>query len=201
MGRLTVDMFVTLDGVIQAPGGPREDTEGGFKHGGWQAPLLDDKAGRAMGRGIDAMDALVLGRKTYDVFADYWPKASKDMPIAKKLNAMPKYVASRTLKTVGWNNSQLIKRDLVKAIRQIKKEHDDVHTIGSADLVQSLLKAGLVDRLNLWVHPIILGSGKRLFGTGTIPLGLRLVESKTYATGVVHVVYDADGKPEYGDMT
>ena len=200
MGRLTVDMFVTLDGVIQAPGGPDEDKTLGFRHSGWQAPFQDPEAFAAIERNILAMDALVLGRKTYDIFANYWPKAPKDMPIAKKLNAVPKYVGSRTLKKVAWQNAHLM-ADVVKAIPKIKREHAEVHTIGSSDLIQTLLKHDLADRLNLWVYPLILGEGKRLFGPGAVPTALRLVESKTFPSGAVHLVYDRAGKPQYGDMT
>jgi len=201
MGRLTVDMFLTLDGVVQAPGAPEEDPADGFRHGGWQAPFMDEESGEAITHHIAKMDALLLGRKTYDIFAAYWPKQSNDMAIAKKLNAAPKYVASRTLKTLAWQNSRLIDGDLAAAVTALKKKHGEVRTIGSAGLVQSLLQHDLVDRFNLWVYPLVLGEGKRLFGTGTVPTGLRLVESKSYPGGGVHLVYDKAGKPRYGDMT
>lgn len=201
MGRLKVDMFVTLDGVVQGPGAPKEDTEGGFQHGGWQAPFLDEKAGQFITRDIENIDALVLGRKTYDIFANYWPTAPKDLAIAKKLNAVPKYVASRTRKTVAWQNSSLIEGDVAKAIPKIKQKHGEVHVIGSSDLVQTLLKNDLVDRFNIWVYPVILGIGKRLFGSGTVPAGLGLVESRAFPGGGVLLIYDKVGKPQYGDLS
>ncbi|MCA1812141.1 MAG: dihydrofolate reductase family protein [Halobacteriales archaeon] len=199
MGRLNVDMFVTLDGVAQAPGAPQEDTEGGFQHGGWQAPFLDPEAGEHITRHIQDIDALLLGRKTYDIFANHWPNAHGE--IARKLNEVPKYVASRTLQGVDWQNSCLIEGDVATAIPGIKAKHDQVHAIGSTNLVQSLIEQGLVDRFNIWVYPVILGQGKRLFGTGTVPTGLRLAASKAFPGGGVLLTYDKAGKPHYGDLS
>src|SRR5690348_1672999 len=129
MGELVVSMFVTVDGVIQGPGAPKEDTEGGFRQGGWQAPYFDEESGELITKDIQRVDALVLGRKTYDIFAAYWPKAPKD-PISTKLNSVPKYVASRTLKKVDWQNSSLINGDVAKEIPKIKQRHNEIQVIG-----------------------------------------------------------------------
>src|SRR5438445_1824573 len=169
MGQLIVSEMVSLDGVMQAPGGPEEDTEGGFKQGGWQAPLLDEESLSLITRDIGRMDALLLGRKTYDIFAAYWPRATSDKEIADRLNNAPKYVASRGRRRLEWNNSTPIEGDLSKEVARIKQKHGEVHVIGSGNLVQTLLRHDLVDRLSLWVYPLLLGTGKRLFGEGTCP--------------------------------
>ena len=200
MGKLVIDMFVTLDGVAQAPGGPDEDTESGFEHGGWQAPYFDEDSGEIMGEHIERMDALLLGRKTYDIFAAYWPNAPKDFAIAKKLNAVPKYVASTTLKAADWNNSTVIEGDVAAAVAKAKDDHNEIHVIGSTDLAQTLLQGELVDRINLWVYPLLLGTGKRLFGDGTVPAAMKLKTSATFPSGAILLVYDLAGKPTYGNM-
>src|SRR5688572_2332125 len=148
MGKLIVTEFVTLDGVAQAPGGPEEDPEGGFAFGGWQAPLLDEESGAAMFEGAQRMDALLLGRKTYDIFAAYWPTAPAEIPFTGLLNDAPKYVASRSLTDpLSWRGSTVLQGDLAVAIEEIKARHREVHVIGSLDLVQSLLAVGVVDEL------------------------------------------------------
>ncbi|AYF30722.1 deaminase [Micromonospora tulbaghiae] len=200
MGKLIVTEFLTLDGVAQAPGEPDEDREGGFSHGGWQMPLLDEKSGAVMFQQASSMDALLLGRKTYDIFAGYWPQAPADIPFTGLLNGVPKYVASRTLaEPLAWENSSLVKGDLAERVTEMKARHDEVHVIGSLDLVQSLLRLGLVDRLNLWLYPVVLGTGKRLFGEGTVPSALRLTESVTHAHGTLQLTYEPSGAPAYGD--
>ncbi|MEV6514401.1 dihydrofolate reductase family protein [Micromonospora chalcea] len=200
MGKLIVTEFLTLDGVAQAPGEPDEDRDGGFSHGGWQMPLLDDESGAVMFQQASSMDALLLGRKTYDIFAGYWPKAPEEIPFTGLLNGVPKYVASRTLaEPLAWANSRLVNGDLAERVTEIKARHDEVHVIGSLDLAQSLLRHGLVDRLNLWVYPVLLGTGKRLFGEGTVPTALRLTESVTHAHGTLHLTYEPAGAPAYGD--
>ncbi|MEU9513589.1 dihydrofolate reductase family protein [Micromonospora sp. NPDC048169] len=200
MGKLIVTEFLTLDGVAQAPGEPDEDREGGFNHGGWQMPLLDDESGAVMFQQASSMDALLLGRKTYDIFAGYWPKASDEIPFTGLLNGVPKYVASRTLaEPLAWANSTLVNGDLAGRVAEMKDRHDEVHVIGSLDLVQSLLHLGLVDRLNLWLYPVVLGTGKRLFGEGTVPSALRLAESVTHAHGTLQLTYEPAGAPAYGD--
>jgi dihydrofolate reductase len=202
MGELIVTEFVTLDGVAQAPGAPDEDREGdGFTHGGWQAPLLDKESESTMFEQAKGMDALLLGRKTYEIFAAYWPRAPEEIPFTGLLNRVPKYVASRTLAgPLAWHGSTLVTGDLAEGITAIKERHDGVHVIGSLDLVQSLLRLGLVDRLNLWLYPLLLGSGKQVFAGGTVPTALRLTESVTYPNGTLQLTYETAGVPTYGNL-
>jgi len=200
MGQLIVDQFMTLDGVVQAPGGPDEDRSGGFAHGGWQAPYLDPESMEAIVQGIERNEALLLGRRTYEIFAGYWPKQPDADPIARKLNAMPKYVASRTLGSVGWANSTLLGPDIPQEVARIKARHGETHVIGSGGFVQTLLRERLVDRLNLWVHPLTLGDGKRLFAGGTVPTALELVRSRAFPKGVVLLAYERRGEPTYGTV-
>ena len=200
MGQLVVDMFVTLDGVLQAPGEPDEDREGGFDHGGWQAPYFEEESGQRIGEHLAQMDALLLGRKTYEIFAAYWPKAAAENPIAAVLNTAPKFVASRTLDHVDWESSTLLEGDVAQAVARLKPDYEQMHVIGSGDLTQTLLRHDLVDRLNLWVYPVVLGTGKRLFGDGASPAALRLVESATFPSGAVLLVYERAGKPTYGNL-
>jgi dihydrofolate reductase len=201
MGKLVVTEFVTLDGVAQAPGAPDEDRESGFAHGGWQAPLLDEEAGEAMFERAASMNALLLGRKTYEIFAGYWPTAPKEIPFTDLLNRVPKYVASRTLADpLAWQGSTVLGGDLAENIRTLKDRHDEVHVIGSLDLVQSLLRLELVDRLNLWLYPLVLGTGKRVFADGTVPAALRLTESVTYPNGTLDLTYETAGVPTYGNL-
>ncbi|MFA5882800.1 MAG: dihydrofolate reductase family protein [Acidimicrobiia bacterium] len=202
MGKLIVTEFMTLDGVAQAPGAPDEDRDGGFVHGGWQAPLLDEESGSVLFEQARSMDALLLGRKTYEIFAAYWPSAPQENPFAGLLNRVRKYVASRTLTgPLTWQGSTLVTGDFAESISAVKERHDEVHVIGSLDLVQSLLRFGLADRLNLWLYPLVLGSGKQVFADGAVPTALRLTESVTYANGTLHLSYETAGKPTYGDMT
>jgi dihydrofolate reductase len=201
MGKLTVTEFVTLDGVAQAPGGPDEDRARGFTHGGWQAPLFEEDAGNVVFDEAKTMDALLLGRKTYEIFANYWPTAPAEIPFTALLNRVPKYVASRTLAgPLHWQGSSLIGEAVAEEVAGLKSRHDDVQVIGSLDLVQSLLRSGLVDRLNLWVYPLLLGTGKQVFADGTVPTALRLVQSVTFPNGTLHVTYDTAGVPTYGNM-
>jgi dihydrofolate reductase len=201
MGKLIVTEFMTLDGVAQAPGAPDEDRDGGFTHGGWQAPLLDQESGGVMFEQAKSMDALLLGRKTHDIFADYWPNAPEEIPFTGLLNRVPKYVASRTLaEPLLWQGSTLVAGDLAEGIAAIKGRHDEVHVIGSLDLVQSLLRFGLVDRLSLWLYPLLLGGGKQVFAGGTVPAALRVTESVTYPNGTLHLGYEIAGVPTYGNM-
>ena len=201
MGKLIVTEFVTLDGVAQAPGAPDEDRDGGFTHGGWQAPLLDEQAGDEMFERARSMDALLLGRRTFDIFANYWPSAPEEIPFTGLLNRVPKYVVSRTLtEPLGWHGSTLVTGDLTESITSMKERHDEVHVIGSLDLVQSLLRMGLVDRLNLWLYPLLLGSGKTVFAGGAVPTALRLATSVTYPNGTLQLTYDTAGAPTYGNL-
>lgn len=201
MGELVVTEFVTLDGVAQAPGEPGEDRDGDFPHGGWQAPLLDEEAGDAMFERARSMDALLLGRKTYEIFAGYWPRAPEEIPFTGLLNNIPKYVASRTLADpLAWQGSTLLAGDLAAGVAAVKQRHDEVHVIGSLDLVQSLLRLRLVDRLDLWLYPLLLGRGKQVFAGGTVPTALRLAESATYPNGTLQLSYRTAGEPTYGNL-
>ena len=202
MGRLIVTEFMTLDGVAQAPGRPQEDTEDAFPHGGWQAPLISAESGAAIFEQAKGLDALLLGRRTYDIFAAYWPTASPDISFTPLLNGVPKYVASTTLsEPLTWEGTSLLSGDLATAVTELKQRHDAVHVIGSLNLLQSLLRLGLVDRLNLWQYPVLLGQGKRVFGEGTVPAAMQLSESVIHPDGTVQLSYDALGvAPEYGDM-
>jgi dihydrofolate reductase len=200
MGALVVTMFTTLDGVVQGPGGPEEDRAGGFEYGGWQAPLLDEESGRVIGDHIAGLEALLLGRRTYESFAAYWPQQPAENPIAARLNGAPKFVASQTLDSVGWANSRLLQGEVAEAVARLKGGFGRVDVIGSGELVQTLLGNELVDRLNLWVYPVLLGRGKRLFAEGTVPTALRLVESATFPKGAVHLIYERAGKPTFGSM-
>ena len=201
MGKLIVTEFMTLDGVAQAPGEPDEDRDRGFTHGGWQAPLLDEESGRVMFEQARHMDALLLGRKTYEIFADYWPRAPEDIPFTGLLNGVPKYVASRTLTgPLSWQESTLIGGDLAESVPALTERHGEVHVIGSLDLVQSLLRLGLVDRMNLWLYPLLLGTGKQVFAGGTVPTALRLTDSVTHPNGTLQLAYEAAGVPTYGNL-
>lgn len=201
MGKLVVTEFVTLDGVAQAPGEPDEDRAGGFTHGGWQAPLMDHETGEAMFAQAKSMDALLLGRRTYEIFAAYWPTAPAEIPFTGLLNGVPKYVASRTLnEPLGWEGSTLLGGDLAEEVAELKGRHDALHVIGSLDLVQSLLRLRVVDRLHLWLYPLTLGAGKRLFAEGTMPAAFRLTESVGHPNGTLQLTYEAAGQPTYGNL-
>jgi len=204
MGIIQLDLFLTLDGVAQAPGGPTEDPEGGFRFGGWQEPLVDEETGRQILGVIEDTDALLLGRKTYDIWAGHWPtEAAPEGPIKDRINGVPKYVASRTLAEPGWSGTTVLGPDLAAEVAAIRDRHERTHVWGSTDLTQSLLAAGLIDRLVLWIHPVLLGEGKRLFGTGVIPANARLLEpAVTSSRGIVHLRYEIErSEPSVGDMT
>jgi dihydrofolate reductase len=201
MRKLTAMTFVTLDGVMQAPGGPEEDPGGGFEHGGWAVPHFDDAMLEVIGDHTEQATALLLGRGTYDVFAATWPLARPDDPIGAKLNAMPKYVASRTLDAVPWTGSTLLTGEVAAAVRTLKAgDGGEIQVHGSAGLLQTLLEHELVDEFHVFVFPVVVGPGKRLFGPGTAPGRLRLVATRGFATGVVATTYVPDGKLEYGAM-
>ena len=204
MGLIHIDLFTTLDGVAQAPGGPEEDTEGGFAFGGWQAPLSDALVGEQVVAGMEGLDALLLGRRTYDIFAGFWPGQDEgvDGGIARLFNAVPKYVASRGTPTLDWAHSSLLGPDIAAAVADLRERHAHVHVIGSVDFVQTLIAEGLFDRLKLWIYPILLGTGKRVFAGGTVPSNLELVEPAiTSPNGVVLAEYAlAKGIPSTGDM-
>jgi dihydrofolate reductase len=190
MSRLIVVNNVTLDGVMQAPGRPDEDTRGGFAHGGWAAPYGDEVMGRVMADRMARPGALLLGRRTYEDFASYWPNQT-DNPFTPVLNQRRKYVASTTLKEpLPWSNSTLLPGDAVHAVAQLKEEGDeDLAVLGSGELVRSLMRQDLVDEYLLSIHPLLLGSGRRLFGDDGTEAALRLVDSTTTTTGVIIATY------------
>lgn len=191
MKKIVVGTFLTLDGVMQAPGNPQEDTEGGFKHGGWQMPYFDADAGKIIDEQIAATDALLLGRVTYQIFAAFWPHAPEDDPIAQKLNSIPKYVVSTTLDKVEWNNSTLIKGNVAEEVAKLKQRPGPgyISVTGSGKLAQTLMQQDLVDEYALWVHPLVLGSGKRLFAGGIGPLNMKLIDTQTTDSGIVILTY------------
>ncbi|GAA1805304.1 dihydrofolate reductase family protein [Agromyces neolithicus] len=197
MGTIVADLFVTLDGVYQGPGGPNEDTENGFEFGGWQAPYFDDESGEAIGAGIDTLEALLLGRKTYDIFAGYWPNAPADVPIAKKFNEVPKFVVSHTPFEPTWRGTTVL-TDASTEVAALKQRFGTTRVIGSGDLVKSLLTYDLVDRLNLFVYPIAFGEGKRLFASG-VPAAFTLAAPpRAFPKGAVLLSYDRAGTPVTG---
>jgi dihydrofolate reductase len=193
MRKLIVSTFLTLDGVMQAPGGPEEDESGGFAHGGWSVHYWDETMNQVMGEAMGTGFDLLLGRKTYDLFAAFWPHT--DEPGAKPLNDATKYVASRSHPTLEWSNSVLLEGDAAEAVASLKQEDGpELQVHGSGDLIQTLVRHGLVDEYRLWVFPVVIGSGKRLFAEGAIPAGLRLVDSTVATTGVVIGTYEPAGE-------
>jgi dihydrofolate reductase len=199
MGILTVTAFTSVDGVMQAPGGAREDTAGGFALGGWVRPLFDEQLGAFMGETFSRAQAFLLGRGTYELFAPHWSRVSGD-PVADALNALPKFIASRTLSQVDWAHSELVP-DAIGEISAIKAMFDgEVQVHGSAGLARGLLAAGVVDALNLIVFPVVLGAGKRLFHADSAPAGLQLISSTTTSTGVIIARYRLAGEVLRADM-
>ncbi|MGW0488225.1 dihydrofolate reductase family protein [Streptomyces olivaceus] len=198
MRRIIVCTFLTLDGVMQAPGGPDEDAEGGFEHGGWQRPVDDEEVGTAVAGWYERSDAMLLGRKTYEIFASYWPTADPADPFTDRMNGMHKYVASRTLTSVDWRNSTLLEGDVAEAVRRLKaSDGGDINVVGSGDLAQTLMRHGLVDEYRLTIHPVIVGTGKRLFADGAIPTALAPVGVSTTKGGTVVGVYRPAGEPDH----
>jgi dihydrofolate reductase len=191
MRKIVVSEFVTLDGVMQAPGGPEEDTSGNFKHGGWSFKFHDDQVSKYKLDELSASDALLLGRKTYEIFASYWPNAKDEAGFADKMNNMSKHVVSTTLKKADWNNSRLIKTKVPEEVRKLRQQPGkDVLVYGSGRLVKTLVQHDLVDELRLMVYPVVLGSGRRLFDDHAETLKpLKLAESKTFPSGIVLLSY------------
>jgi dihydrofolate reductase len=199
MRNLVVGTFLSLDGVMQGPGGPDEDRDGGFDRGGWTVPYFDDELGQVMTDLVGQSGALLLGRRTYDIFAASWPLVGDDDPIAAKLNRVHKYVASRTPRRLEWNNSTLLSGDVAEEVAKLKQDDgDDIHVSGSGELVQTLLRHDLVDEFRLLLFPVLVGGGKRLFADGTIPRSLELADSTTSGTGVVICSYRRKGELETG---
>jgi dihydrofolate reductase len=200
--KLTLTQFVTLDGVYQGPGGPNEDTSGDFRHGGWLVPFFDEALGKYMEAVFGEVDAFVLGRKTYEIFAASWPKATDpDDPIASRLNTLPKYVASRTLTTADWQNSTVLDGDVAAEVAKLKDQPGrELQMHGSGALAQTLFDAGLIDTIRLIVFPVVLGSGKRLFAEGRTPSSFRLADVTTTPSGVTMQTLELTGPPEYGEV-
>lgn len=202
MRKLVVGTFLTLDGVMQAPGGPDEDREGGFEHGGWLVPFFDDRLLEIMSEWTARAGAFLLGRKTYEIFAASWPNSTDPADkVATVLNSRPKFVVSRTLDRVDWNNSTLLRGDVADSVADLKAEDGgELQVHGSGKLIQTLLRHDLVDTLRLWQFPVVLGTGKRLFAEGTLPRSLRLVDTQMSTTGAVLHVYERVGDVKYGEV-
>jgi dihydrofolate reductase len=197
MRDLIVLSFVTLDGVVQSPGGPEEDPSDGFDHGGWMVGYWDDEIGAAMGESMAPPFDLVLGRKTYEIFASHWPHTED--PGADELNSATKHVASSALTELEWANSRLIEGDVAEGIRALKQEDGpELQVHGSANLIQTLLEHRLIDEFRLKIAPLVLGTGKRLFGDGTTPAGFEVASSRVLSSGVIAATYRSGAKIDYG---
>lgn len=198
MKKIILLEFISLDGVMQAPGGPKEDTSGNFKYGGWTAPYFDDFSGKVMAKQMREPFSLLLGRKTFEIFASYWPQHEDQWP---GVNKATKYVISNTLKKHKWSNSIFINNKVVEQLKKLKSQvGPDLKVYGSGNLVQTLLKNDLVDELWLKIFPITLGKGKRLFAKGTIPAAFKLLESKTSPSGVIIASFKRAGKVKTGSF-
>lgn len=199
-GKLVVGTFVTLDGIMQAPGGPGEDPSDGFQHEGWLPPHLDEGFDRIMGPLFDRADGLLLGRRSYDILSSHWPNVP-DEEGGAKINSMPKYVTTRTPRKAGWRNTEVLVGEAAETVADLKKRTDGVILVqGSSDLLRTLQRAELVDEYHLLVFPVVLGQGKRLFAEGTVPAGLKLSRADTTDAGVVYLVYEWAGSPAYGTV-
>ncbi|GGW63483.1 deaminase reductase [Streptomyces lucensis JCM 4490] len=200
MGKLVSTVFVTLDGVHQAPGGPQEDPSGGFDQGGWSFPFGDDDFGRFVTEVLDGAGAFLLGRRTYEIFASYWPRMTDPAdPIASRLNTLPKYVVSSTLQAPQWSGTTVVSGDLAKEVTALKERTDgELQIHGSGALVRSLLDLRLVDTLHLLTFPVVLGAGRRLFAEGAVPTRFTHRAGRVTGSGVSLQTYDLAGRPEYG---
>jgi len=193
MRKVITTTFVTLDGVMQAPGGAEEDTSGSFKYGGWQFLFgADEISGKILNKYMTTPFELLLGRRTYDIFAAYWPNQGKEEPrVAKPFNSTRKYVVSHKSLKLSWNNSELITGDVVGQIKKLKKQSGpDLWVWGSGNLIQTLLKNNLIDRMHIWIYPVTIGTGKKLFAEGTLPERFKMVDSKITTTGVIIATYE-----------
>jgi dihydrofolate reductase len=201
MRPLVVTTFLTLDGVMQAPGGPGEDPSGGFSHEGWVVPHFDEALGARINEWFTGAEDFLLGRTTYEIFYASWPKMISDDPVSQGLNFKKKYVASRTLTSVEWDTAELLQGDVGDAVRKLKaQDGGELQVHGSAGLIQTLLREDLVDELRLIVFPVVLGEGKRLFGEGTVPRTWRLTTNSTTSTGALILSYERAGEVETGFM-
>lgn len=203
MRKLTMTTFVSLDGVMQAPGGPEEDPSEDFPHGGWQVPFFgDEQVGEFVDEVQSRADAFLFGRRTYDIFSSYWPEVTDpDHVIAAKLNQAPKYVASRTLKSADWNNTTILQGDVVDAVRDLKQqEGDELFIWGSGNLAQTLMRHDLIDTFRILQFPVTLGSGRKLFGDGTMPGTFHVVSGTVTSQGIVITTYERAGELVTGSV-
>ncbi|WP_406456606.1 dihydrofolate reductase family protein [Streptomyces sp. NBC_00876] len=203
MAELTLTTFLTLDGVMQAPGGPEEDISDGFEYGGWVAPIMDESMGQFMTEVFDRSAAFLLGRRTYDIFAGYWPAVTDPgNPIASRLNALPKYVVSTTLEKADWENTTVISTGVVEEITRIKErtEGGELQIHGSGALARFLMAHDLIDEYNLLVHPVVLGRGRRLFPDGGLPTAFELTGSRTTPNGIAIQTYRPAGRATFGSV-
>lgn len=201
MRKIITITFVTLDGVMQAPGGPEEDSSSGFKYGGWQYALGDDETGKIINGYMAEPFELLLGKVTYEIFAGYWPLHPEIKEVATPFNSTKKYVVSHKPFDLTWNNSTLVTGDVVGEIKKLKEmKGPDLVVWGSGNLIQTLLKNNLIDRMRVLIYPVTLGSGKRLFAEGTQPKGLKLVDLKVSPTGVIVATYEPAGEIKFGTM-
>ncbi|NUK37629.1 dihydrofolate reductase family protein [Streptomyces lunaelactis] len=200
MAQLSITSFVTLDGVMQAPGGPTEDPSGGFELGGWSVPYGDDDFGRFISEVFERAGAFLLGRRTYEIFAGYWPKVTDPAdPVASRLNSLPKYVVSTTLEKADWEGTTIVRGDLAKEIAALKERTDgELQVHGSGALAHFLMAHDLIDTFNVLTFPVVLGTGRRLFANGAVPTAFRHAGARTTAAGVAINTYELAGRPEYG---
>jgi dihydrofolate reductase len=200
--RLTLTTFLTLDGVMQAPGGPEEDRAGGFDRGGWVVPYADEDMGSFVAEWFAKADAFLLGRRTYDIFAAYWPRVTDENdPVASRLNQLPKYVVSTTLASASWHNSTLIRGNVAQQVAALKAQPgNEIQVHGSGQLAQTLMAHDLIDEYRLWIYPVMLGAGRRLFGDREAGAALRLVDSRITSTGVAVLSYVPAGPAQYGSF-
>lgn len=202
MGTLTIATFQTLDGIMQAPGGPDEDRDGGFEHGGWSFPYFSDDMGGVIDDAFGRADCFLLGRRTYEIFAASWPTyPDKDDPVASRLNTLPKYVVSTTMDTADWQPTTIIRDDIPTEVAKLKDRYDgEIQVHGSAGLAQTLHAHGLIDEYRVFIEPVVLGTGKRLFEPGAAPTSLRLVDAQPMRKGSLLAVYQPVGTPTYGEF-
>jgi dihydrofolate reductase len=202
MGTLTIATCMTLDGVMQAPGGPDEDRDGGFEHGGWSFPYFSEDMGDVINDAFAKAEAILLGRRTYEIFAASWPNfPDKDDPVASRLNTLPKYVVSTTLQKADWGPTTIIRGDIPGEVAKLKEQYaGEVQVHGSAGLAQTLHTHRLIDEYRLFIEPVVLGTGKRLFEPGAAPTALRLVDSRPTGKGTVLATYQPAGTPTYGEF-